>query len=369
MKKFLLWGLFLLTLIVIVLFFGVQGVLEGDEFGGDPLANKINLLEESSHFKEGRFHNTHKERDQGIWVNIKDFINGTNKKPPAPFPIIKPVYEEAVLPGLRAVWFGHASVLVEIDGYRVFFDPMLSSHAFPVKSLAPQRMNPAPVDLKNLPKIDAVMISHDHYDHLDMKTVKHLAEKGSKFFVGLGVGAHLEKWGIDKSSIKEMDWGDSVKFKGLVVNCTQARHYSGRKSMSRNTLWASWVVQGVKHSVFHSGDSGYSDHFKEIGERFKNIDMSFIKVGDYGLDLGWQDIHMLPENSVQAHVDLRAKQMIPIHWGVFTLSNHPWDEPIERTVKAATGKNIVLRIPKIGEVVETKKEFKDNYWWRDLKSF
>ncbi len=264
---------------------------------------------------------------------------------------------------------GHATFLIQLNGQNLLTDPVFSQRVSPVSFAGPKRVNPPGVRIENLPEIDVILLSHNHYDHLDMKTVKHLAEKGSKFFVGLGVGAHLEKWGIDKSSIKEMDWGDSVKFKDLVVNCTQARHYSGRKSMSRNTLWASWVVQGVKHSVFHSGDSGYSDHFKEIGERFKNIDMSFIKVGDYGLDLGWQDIHMLPENSVQAHVDLGAKQMIPIHWGVFTLSNHPWDEPIERTVKAATGKNIVLRTPKIGEVVETEKAFKESYWWRDLKSF
>jgi len=163
-----------------------------------------------------------------------------------------------------------------------------------------------------------------------------------------------------------MDWGDSIKLKGLIFNCTEARHYSGRKSLSKNTLWTSWVVSGPEHIVFHSGDSGYSLQFKQIGEKFSNIDLSLIKVGDYGLDLGWEDIHMVPENSVKAHLDIGAKIMLPIHCGVFKLSNHDWDEPLERTVVAAKKNNIKLVTPRLGELVKYGKLLSNQFWWREL---
>ena len=334
--------------------------------GEEPLEERVDLLKSSSNFKDKHFHNTLKERDYDIWVNIKDLFGDQKRTPPAPFPLVKPLYNETVAPGLRTVWFGHASVLIEIDGYRVFFDPMLSEYAFPVKAFAPKRMNPSPLSLSEIPRIDAVVISHDHYDHLDMKTIQHLHKQGAMFFVGLGVGAHLEKWGIPKEKVNEMDWGDSIKLKELIFNCSEARHYSGRKSMSKNTLWTSWVVSGPEHKVFHSGDSGYSPHFKQIGEKFANIDLSLIKVGDYGLDLGWEDIHMVPENSVKAHLDIGAKIMLPIHWGIFKLSNHDWDEPIERAVIAAKKNNIKLVTPRLGELVEYGKLLSNQFWWREI---
>ena len=359
-------GIFIIFVIA-TLFVTYKIIIRDVEFGGTPLVERAELLETAFNFKDSHFHNTLKESDASIWVNIKDWWNGADKFPPSPFPILRPTYEEPVKAGLRAVWFGHASVLVEIDGHRVFFDPVLSEYAFPVKFVAPQRQNPPPLSLQNLPKVDAAVISHDHYDHLDMKTIQHLAQQGTAFFVGLGVGAHLEKWNIPKSQINEMKWGDSVQLKNLTFNCTEARHYSGRKSMSRDTLWTSWVIEGEKHKVFHSGDSGYSPHFKRIGEKFPNIDLSLIKVGDYGLDRAWQDIHMVPEKSVQAHIDIGAKLMLPIHWGVFILSNHPWDEPIERTLASAKKKGIELVTPKLGEEVVFGQPFTNKNWWRSLK--
>ncbi len=366
MKKFFIYlgsaiGLLTIT-IVIFLFFLFQDI----EFGGDPRKDNLERLQNSPHFHHNQFQNTVKERDPDYWVNLKELFDDQQRQPTAKFPLVKPQYTEKPFEGLRAVWFGHASVLVEIEGHRIFFDPVLSEYAFLLKAVAPKRMNPPPLAMTEIPKIDAVIVSHDHYDHLDMKTILHLHEQGASFFVGLGVGSHLRKWGIPDDKINEMDWGDSIDFKGLKVNCTEARHYSGRKSMSKDTLWTSWVVQGKAHSVFHSGDSGYSNHFKQIGQKFPNIDISLIKVGDYGLDLAWQDIHMVPENSIKAHIDLGAKVMIPIHWGVFELSFHDWNEPIERTLKAAQQNEIDLVTPRLGEVVESGKYFNSTTWWRDI---
>lgn len=367
MKKFFKYLVGLIIFLVVSSFVTYKIMIQDVEFGGNPLVDRADLLKTAPNFKDSHFHNTLKERPSDLWVNLKDFWNSIDKFPPSPFPQVKPQYLETPRQGLHAVWFGHASVLVEIDGHRVFFDPVLSDFAFPVKSVAPQRQNPPPLSLEELPTIDAVVISHDHYDHLDMKTLKHLAKQGTMFFVGLGVGAHLEKWNIPLEQIKEMKWGDSISLKGLTINCTEARHYSGRKAMSMDTLWTSWVIQGEKHTVFHSGDSGYSEHFKLIGDQFPNIDISLIKVGDYGLDLAWQDIHMVPESSIQAHIDLGAKVMIPIHWGVFILSNHSWNEPIERALAASKEKGIELVTPKLGEEVIFGKTFKNELWWRNLK--
>ena len=365
MKKYLIYISSAFGVITIVIAAFLFFLLQNIEFGGNPRKDNPELLNSSSHFHDGHFHNSVQERGQGFWDNWNDFWGDQERQPPAKFPQVKPQYNEEPFKGLKAVWFGHASVLVEIEEHRVFFDPMLSENAFFVKALAPKRMNPPPLTLDELPKIDAVVVSHDHYDHLDMKTILHLYEQGAIFFVGLGVGSHLRRWGIPDNKIHEMDWGDSVDLK---INCTEARHYSGRKYMSKDTLWSSWVIQGKKYSIFHSGDSGYSDHFKKIGEQFPNIDISLIKVGDYGLDLGWQDIHMVPENSVKAHIDLGAKVMIPIHWGVFELSFHAWNEPIERTLKASKESGITLFTPKLGEVVEAGEPFQSTTWWRDIKS-
>lgn len=239
MKKILIYIVSTISIIVIGLFALVQFILQDHEFGGEPLEERAELLKSSTHFKGKHFHNTVEERYSDILVNIKDLFGDQKRTPPTPFPLVKPVYNETIASGLRAVWFGHASVLIEIDGYRVFFDPMLSEYASPVNVFAPKRMNPISLSLNKIPRIDAVVISHDHYYHLDMKTIQHLQNQGAMFFVGLGVGADLEKWGIPNEKVNEMDWVDSIKLKRLTFNCIEARHYSGKKSMSKNTLWAS----------------------------------------------------------------------------------------------------------------------------------
>ena len=367
MKKFVLVFFGVIAAATLALYTTFVIVTQGVEFGGDPVAGREDVFNKLPYFEDGRFHNTLKERDMDIMVSLKEMMGDQIRTPPALFPMVRPRYDDDVAPGLRAVWFGHASVLVEIDGQRIIFDAMLSEYAFPIQFLAPQRMNPPPLELDELPPIDAAFVSHDHYDHLDMKTVQHLAERGTRFFVGLGVGAHLAAWGVPGDQIVEMVWGDEATYNGLTIHCSEARHYSGRKSMSRDSLWASWLVQGPDHSVYHSGDSGYSPHFKAIGDQFPNIDLALIKVGDYGQDLQWQDIHMLPESSVQAHIDLGAKTLLPIHWGVFALSYHDWDEPIKRTMAEAERHGIQVVTPKLGEEVDLAASITSEPWWSKVR--
>jgi L-ascorbate metabolism protein UlaG (beta-lactamase superfamily) len=296
-------------------------------------------------------------------VLFEEMMGDQVRSPPEPLPLVRPELTEQVPPGLRAWWFGHATVLIELDGFRVLTDPMLSSHAFPVRFFAPERSTPPPLSVEELPRIDVVTISHDHFDHLDMETVQALAERGTHFFVGLGVGAHLEVWEVPADQIHELDWWESAELGGLTLHCTPARHYTGRRSMGSPTLWASWVIEGPEHRVFHSGDSGYGTHFTEIRDECGPIDMSFVKIGDYGADPGWEDVHMTPESSVQAHIDVGAKTMFPTHWGIFDLSYHAWDEPIERATKAARERGVDLVTPMLGQEVVFGSGFESSRWW------
>lgn len=337
------------------------------EFGGRIEGPRQQRLLKSDQYDHDHFHNTPPPIDYDIMVNLEDAMGDQIRQPPAPFPMVEPELGTKLSQGLEAYWLGHATVLVGLEGRWIITDPMLSDTAFPIGLVAPKRFNPPAITMENLPKIDIAVISHDHYDHLDMKTIQHLSKDGTHFFVGLGVGAHLERWDIPAEQIHEMDWWDSVEFAGLQVHCTPARHYSGRKSMSNATLWTSWTIKGDQHTIFHSGDTGYENHFKEIGERLGPIDISFIKIGDYGLDLGWQDIHMKPENSIKAHIDLGASILFPIHWGTFQLSNHDWDEPIIRSTKAASENNVTMVTPKLGEKVVYGAPVQNIRWWESVK--
>ena len=341
-------------------------VLSWPEFGGKSDGARLERMIQSEHYRDGRFFNTPDNLPFDLAANFKDMMGGQVRTPPARFPYEIPEFGTSIEPGLRAWWLGHASVLVEIDGIRVITDPMLPNYAFPVRLVAPKRHDPSPISRDNLPDIDIVTISHDHYDHLDMKTILALAERGAHFFVGLGIGAHLERWGVEKEQIHEMDGWETKDFKGMKIHCTPARHYSGRRSMDDSTLWASWLIEGPKHRIYHSGDSGYAPHFNEIGEKLGPIHIAFIKIGDYGGGKGWKDIHMVPENSIQAHKDLGAKVLFPIHWGTFELSNHGWDEPIKRAVTAAKKKEVNLVTPMLGQTYTFGPPFQSVAWWELL---
>jgi L-ascorbate metabolism protein UlaG (beta-lactamase superfamily) len=285
-------------------------------------------------------------------------------------PIVKPTradFAQRPASGLRATWLGHSTVLVEIDGARILFDPVWARRASPSSLIGPERFHEPPLALEDLPPLDAIIASHDHYDHLDRGVVRELARSAAqsraRFVVPLGVGAHLEKWGVAPERITELDWSESVTVGPLKLTATPARHFSGRGLSDRNhTLWASWSVAGPAHRVFHSGDTGPFAGVADIGATHGPFDLTFIKIGAYGET--WPDIHLTPEQAVDAHAKLRGRALLPIHWGTFNLAFHAWDEPAERVVVAATAAGAQVIMPSPGESVEPTRARPVDPWWR-----
>ena len=357
----------ILAALVVVLTIAVFLIFQLPAFGGRYSGRRLERMQHSAEFIEGRFQDVPPQNNDPSWSKTRKLYGqGQIRKPQFEIPVIKLDPRTLNLPaskGLKTIWFGHSSVLLEIEGVRIMTDPVLTDVISPVPFLyGIKRMHPPPIPLQDLSHIDAVLISHDHYDHLDMATVKHLAAQGTHFYVGLGVGAHLERWGVPNGQIHEMDWWESLPFKGLTINCTPARHYSGRKWMNNPTLWASWVIKGADHTVYYSGDTGYANHFREIHKRFGDMDLTLMKVGAYGET--WLDIHMDPESAIKAQQDLGGKVLLPVHWATFDLSYHAWDEPILRTLAAARANGVDVITPRIGEVFEYGQPFQNVEWYK-----
>lgn len=366
--KRITWGtvLFFLSLVSFVL----MQTACFSSFGGDPSGKRLERIRSSPQYKGDHFENEpfvpNVREGQYTEILKRQLFGDEIRNPPKPIPVSKPEFSPLVSEkGLRASWFGHSTVLVEIDGIRILTDPVFSDRVSPFTSLGPKRFFPSPTSLEELPKIDAVLISHDHYDHLDMDTARYLTGKGTVYFVPLGVGAHLEAWNIPESQIVELDWWEKKNIKNISIVCTPAVHYSGRGLFNRkSTLWSSWSVLGPTHRFFHSGDTGYSKHFREIGDRLGPFDLTSIKVGAY--DWTWDGIHMMPEHGVQAHLDLKGKKMLPVHWGTFNLAIHAWDEPILRTIRGAEENRVDLATPKPGEWVDFASRPVFEKWWEKI---
>jgi L-ascorbate metabolism protein UlaG (beta-lactamase superfamily) len=260
-------------------------------------------------------------------------------------------------------WLGHSSILIAVEGKTVLVDPVLEERASPFSWVGPKRFHPAPVTAGGLPPIDVVVITHDHYDHLEEQTMRRLGSRTGLFLVPLGIGELLEEWGIKPEKVVELDWWEHHKVGSLNFTATPAIHYARRGLLDGNErLWCSWSVQGQNRRFFVSGDSGYFGGFKKVGEELGPFDVTFLKVGSY--DEMWKQVHMLPEEAVQQHQDLRGEILVPLHWATFDLGLHPWYEPIERTLTAALENNVLLNTPIIGEQVEIKRPPKVNSWWR-----
>ncbi len=259
--------------------------------------------------------------------------------------------------GITISWFGHSSLIININGTIILTDPVFSEIASPVSFMGVKRFKYTnQFEVEDMPQIDVVLISHDHYDHLDYKTIKKIDSKTRKYYVSLGVAAHLIHWGVKEEKIVEMDWWESNQLnEKLQFISTPSRHFSGRAGYDKDyTLWSSWVIKTENASVYYCGDSGYGSHFKEIGEKYGPFDITFMECGQY--NEGWPYIHMMPEQSVQAHIDLKGKIMIPIHWGKFNLSLHKWTEPVERAKNEAKRLKVNLINPVPGEIVRIETE-------------
>jgi L-ascorbate metabolism protein UlaG (beta-lactamase superfamily) len=365
-------GIAVAVLVAVVCAIGAAALNFWPPFGGSLQGDRAARAHASPQFRGGHFENVVPKTPMtnAVMVDLlKRQFSGNEMRTPPPKcpPVVRLApenFKDRPAPGLRAIWFGHASVYLEIDGARVMTDPVLSDYASPFPGIGPKRFHPPPVALEALPKIDAVVISHDHYDHLDVATVRHLAQNGAHFFVPLGIGAHLERWGVPGAQFTELDWWQSADIAGLKLTSTPARHYSSRALRDGNaTLWSSWSIAGPAHRVYFSGDTGFGDHFREIGERLGPFDLSLVKIGSYGPGQGWLDIHMDPEEAVKAHVAVKARRMLPVHWATFNLAFHAWDEPIKRALAAGRQHGIDLVTPRIGEAVAAGATFTSASWW------
>ena len=334
---------------------------------------RLERVRASERFVDGVFRNT-ADVSSGLKKGTAfgvfgEFLSGNNAtKPPAPLPSENPleIWAHAPETGLRATWLGHSTVLVEIDGARVLTDPVWSDRASPFTFAGPKRFQPVPVAIAHLPKLNAVIVSHDHYDHLDAHTIAQLAHIDVPFFTSLGVGAHLERMGVPAERITELDWWETavVPNTGVTITAAPSQHFSGRGLKRNETLWSSFAMRGPKHRAFFSGDTGLTQEYAEIKTRLGPFDLVMLEAGAF--HEAWGDIHLGPENALTALELLGGGTLLPVHWGTFNLALHSWDDPAETLVKLADTKRHHLVMPKLGAATEPARAEKIDPWWRQL---
>lgn len=317
-----------------------------------------------------RFQNTDVEY-RTSWSNIWDILKAyvtTERRhatPESPIPV-KSMNLQSLLAGYEDELYrlGHSTVLMRLGGKFFLTDPVFSERASPVSWAGPKRFHQSPIALDQIPELRAVIISHNHYDHLDKKSIKALDSRVETFVVPMGVSRQLIKWGVDQNKIVELNWWQSIQFDDIEVVATPAQHFSGRGLFDRDkTLWASWVIKSSETRLFFSGDTGYFEGFKEIGEKYGPFDVTLMEMGAY--NPLWKEIHMLPEQSVKAHFDLKGKAFLPIHNGTFDLSLHDWFEPLELSYQLTKNTGTTLLTPVFGEAVSLKSPKNSLAWWRE----
>ena len=322
----------------------------------------------SPQYKDGKF----SDMGNALDMSFTDYVSTTweflftrnHRTPNAVLPVKQVDLSHFNNPGsdqLNVTWLGHSSLMINIDGYKILVDPVFENR---ISIFGPTRFNgDVPLDIHRVPQIDAVLISHDHYDHLNKFSVQGLIEKSNMFIVPLAVGAQLIDWGVPRDKIVELDWWQEYPIdQKMMVVATPAQHFSGRGIRDRNkTLWTSWVIKAPFHKLFFSGDSGYFDGFKQIGDKYGPFDMTFIECGAY--NEYWPKAHMFPEQTVQAHMDLKGDVLHPIHWATFNLALHPWYEPMERLTATANLKNVITATPVVGETTVYSGSIPAARWW------
>jgi len=331
----------------------------------------LNRIKTSPQFAEGKFRNeqTTQVFEWGkTWAIMKDYFNNkSDKSVPKITPPIQQLSTDAFnlndKEALNFARLGHSTLLIQMSGKYFLTDPVFSERVSPVQWLGPKRFHPVPMDIDSIEEIEAVIISHNHYDHLDESSIKQLKDKVNNFIVPLGIGDKLMAWGVAENKITQLDWWENIKLDDVELVSTPAQHFSGRGiTDSDKTLWSSWVIRNQQHSLYFSGDTGYFPGFKEIGEKYGPFDYAFMECGAYN-EL-WRDIHMMPEDSLQAFKDVKGKVMVPIHNGTFDLSTHAWFDPMEKITQLAKDNNVTLLLPQIGELVNKKTLVASSPWWQ-----
>jgi len=341
------------------------------KFGKAPAGKRLEIIRSSPNYREGKFQNKNPTPDLTDGANyysiLKDFIFNKSKRsiPSVALPSIKTNLfaldpEKNVL-----IWFGHSSYFMQVDGKKFLVDPVFSGSASPLKFTTRSFPGTDIYTNDDIPEIDYLFISHDHWDHLDHETVLKLKPKVKKIITGLGTGAHLERWGFDQKMIIEKDWNEEVILdNGFVVNTVPARHFSGRGFKRQQAIWLSFVLQTPTQKIFIGADSGYDSHFSQIGDQFGPFDLAILECGQY--NKSWRHIHMMPEELIQAAQDLKAEKLMPVHWAKFSLALHSWDEPIIRVTEEAKRRGFPVIHPMIGEEVELKDPQNKAAWWKGI---
>ncbi|MBW7674838.1 MBL fold metallo-hydrolase [Chryseobacterium chendengshani] len=361
--------LIVITAIVIALYFIITSQ---QVFGAEPKGKRLERMHRSEHYKNNQFQNLSFTPSLAEGYSMPkvmyDFLFGKKD------PLLKPSHDvPAIHTDLKNIpknedvfiWLGHSSYFIQIDGVSFLIDPVLSSYGSPFKFFNKAFAGSDLFKPDDIPNIDYLVITHDHYDHLDYPTIKGIRSKVEKVILPLGVGAHFERWGYNENQLLEEEWGAVLDLKNNIkITFTPARHFSGRKFHRNNTLWTSYVLETSAKKIFLGGDSGYDTHFKMIGEKYGPFDYAILENGQY--NAAWKYIHALPEDVIQASIDITAKNIIPVHSGKFALALHPWNEPLQKVTTLGKEKNQHILTPKIGEVLDLNKENQEFMaWWQD----
>lgn len=362
-----------ILLAVVLLFVAVAWLyMRQEKFGATASGERLERMKQSPHYKDGVFHNIHHTPSLtegysmlGVAWNFL-FTKYPETTPVDCIPSVKTALDQLDPAEDALVWFGHSSYLMQIGGKKLLIDPVLSGNASPISGTNKCFPGTDTYTVADIPAVDYLIITHDHYDHLDYATVKALQSRVAKVICGLGVGAHLERWGYPAAKIIEKDWNEEVDLgNGMKIYTTPARHFSGRTFKRNVTLWMSMVLQTPNKKIFIGGDSGYDTHFAEIGAKFGPFDLAILENGQY--NERWHYIHSLPDEVIKVAQDLQAKKIFPVHSSKFKLANHPWSEPLIKVKENAAKINLPVITPMIGEKVELDndtQQFKD--WWQGL---
>lgn len=363
---------FILSLFTTIVLFSLILFKSCSNLGGRPnkedrirFQNSLqyNPEQEVFHNRRPQLFSEMREKSMGWDILIEWFQKDENRTPQHKLPEIQPNLESFLKESndLKVIWFGHSSFLLNLSGKIVLVDPVFSNAASPLSFMVKRFQAPV-LQLHQLPEIDYILISHDHYDHLDMESIKYFIKKKTLFITPLGVGAHLKRWGLNSKRIIEKDWWESAKFPEIEFIATPSQHFSGRDGIHNNeTLWASWVMKTNHQNIYFSGDSGYDTHFKDIGDKLGPFDLAFLESGQY--DKRWKEVHLHPNQAPQVLKELKATKLFPIHWGMFELAFHPWNEPALLLGQLAQEHQFELITPKLGQVIHLNKETTFDHWW------